>query len=140
MYMPGCVQMRKVQAKAIHCVHEENFLVPCGIWYRRLRHKRMEESLALAQMSLEETARSALLSASCLTAVLILVLCGWVEMMGDKSASQPHGCCGKGGAEVRGRAPVSAVDPLLGGIRGLSPPGAIPTPPQSCFGYAGPRH
>lgn len=23
MYMPGCVQMRKVQAKEIHCAHEE---------------------------------------------------------------------------------------------------------------------
>lgn len=86
--------MRKVQAKEIHCAHEEKKIcpfVPCGILYCSLGHKRTEKSLSLAQMSLEETAHSALPSASCLTAILIVVLCGWVEMMGDRSASHQHG-------------------------------------------------
>lgn len=96
------------QRNTLRALRKKDFLVPCGIWYCSLRHKRMEESLSLVHMSLEETACSPLRSASCLTAILILVLYGWVEMTGDRSASQPHGWCGKGGAEASGRTPASA--------------------------------
>lgn len=55
---------------------KKDFLVPCGIWHRRLRHKRTEEGFCLAQPSSEQTACSALRSASFWTAVLVLVPIG----------------------------------------------------------------
>lgn len=96
------------QRNTLRAWRKKDFLVPCGIWYCSLRHKGMEESLSLTQISLEETAHSALWSASCLTTVLILVPYGWIEMKGARGASQLHGQCDRGGAKVGGRALVSA--------------------------------
>lgn len=53
--------MGKIQAKEIHCMREEkkDFLVPYGISYCSLTHKRTEESVSLGQMCLEESLLSA---------------------------------------------------------------------------------
>lgn len=139
MHSPGCIEMGEVQAKEIHYMHEEkkDFLVPCGILYCSLRRKRTEESLSLAQMSLEETAcsvqRKYLQRPSCWATVLIMVLCGWVEMTGDSSASQMYGQRGKGHAVEDGQAPVSPLpcsSNSAWGDQGSSTTAAVPTQPQ----------
>lgn len=94
-------------------MHEEkkDLLALYGILYCSLRHKRTEESLSFAQMSLEETAcpvkSKNLQEPSYWATILIVVLCGWVGMMDDSSAC--HGQRGKGHSVVDGRAPESPL-------------------------------
>lgn len=135
------------QRNTLYAWRIKGFLALYGISYWSLRHKRTEESLSLAQMSLEETACSVqsknLHKPSCWAAVLIMVLCGWVEMLGDSRASQTCGQCGKGHSVVGGRAAVSALhcssSSSAWGHQGSSTTAAAPTQPRWRFRHTGPR-
>lgn len=122
--------MGKLQAKETHDMHEgkKDFLALYGILYCSLRYKRTKESLSLAQMSLEETACSVqsknLQKPSCWAAILMMVLCGWVEMMADSSASQMYGQLAKGTQWWMAKPQClhyRAAASLLGEIRGTAP-------------------